>query len=51
MQGKVKKLVGDVLEEHLPQAPAYPTDLFKAKQAAVYTHLFNVASRGRGYWA
>jgi type I restriction enzyme R subunit len=49
LQGKVKKLVGDVLDVQLPDS--YDKPMFQEKQTAVYQHMLDLASRGRGYWA
>jgi type I restriction enzyme R subunit len=48
LQGNVNKMIGDVLEEKLPVSYDKPT--FKQKQEAVYTHVYNEASRGTAYW-
>jgi type I restriction enzyme R subunit len=44
----VDKFIADTLEEYLP--PAYDKPTFKAKQNAIYSHVFNLASRGAHYW-
>jgi type I restriction enzyme, R subunit len=49
-QVKVRKLIGDVLDENLPQE-SYDKNLFNEKLTAVYTHIYNTATLGARYWA
>jgi type I restriction enzyme R subunit len=49
LQGNVKKMIGDVLNLKLPRS--YDESTFKQKRKAIYKHVFNVASRGKAYWA
>lgn len=49
LRGNVNKMIGDVLNQNLPAS--YDTPTFKQKQGAVYSHVYNVASRGQAYWA
>src|SRR2546423_10244392 len=48
LQANVKKMIGDVLNSKLPKS--YDESTFKKKRKDVYTHIFNVASRGKAYW-
>lgn len=49
LQINVEKMIGDVLNKKLPASYDKPT--FQQKRKAVYTHVFNVSSRGKAYWA
>lgn len=48
LQKNVEKMIGDVLNDTLPTA--YDESAFKQKRKAVFTHVCNVASRGKQYW-
>jgi type I restriction enzyme, R subunit len=49
-QGKVKDMIGDVLDESLP-SESYPEVVFNEKWEAVYGHVFKTATLGQQYWA
>ncbi len=49
LQKTVKKMVGDILDKQLPES--YDPTVFKEKQNAVYSHIYNLSARGREYWA
>ncbi|RYC70023.1 type I restriction endonuclease subunit R [Spirosoma sordidisoli] len=49
LQGRVKKLVGDVLDSDLPDS--YDRQIFTEKRDAVYQHVYQQAAQGRVYWA
>jgi type I restriction enzyme, R subunit len=49
-QGNVKDMIGDVLDENLPEA-SYPEIVYNAKWEAVYGHVFKKAVLGQQYWA
>jgi type I restriction enzyme R subunit len=48
LQRTVEKMIGDVLNTSLP--PSYDKPTFQRKREAVYTHIFNISSRGKAYW-
>lgn len=47
LQLNVEKMIGDVLNLNLPESY---NKTFIQKRKAVYTHVFNIASRGKAYW-
>ena len=49
LQGRVKKLVGDILNKDLPDS--YDRHLFAEKRDAVFLHMYKQAERGQQYWA
>ena len=48
MRRYVNKLIGDFLNDRLPESYDQPT--FKQKQEAIFKHLYSVAERGRTNW-
>jgi type I restriction enzyme R subunit len=48
LQLNVEKMIGDVLNTKLPTSYDKPT--FQQKRKAIYSHVYNVASRGKAYW-
>ncbi|HXG85056.1 MAG TPA: type I restriction endonuclease subunit R [Pyrinomonadaceae bacterium] len=48
LRENVDELIGKILDQSLPEA--YDESTFKKKWKSVYTHVFNVASRGKAYW-
>jgi type I restriction enzyme, R subunit len=49
-QGKVKEMIGNVLNDNLPE-DSYPELIYNQKWEAVYGHVFNTAVLGQQYWA
>ena len=49
-QGKVKEMIGNVLNDTLPE-DSYPELIYSQKWEAVYGHVFNTAVLGQHYWA
>lgn len=49
LQGRVKKLLGDILNDDLPES--YDRQVFSEKRDAVYKHVYTLAERGQHYWA
>ena len=49
LQGRVKKLVGDILNKDLPIS--YDKVLFAEKRDAVFKHVYKLAEQGQRYWA
>lgn len=49
LQEIVREMIANELNEHLPDS--YDRIIFSQKRDVVYDHLFNIAQRGRGYWA
>ncbi|MPR37447.1 type I restriction endonuclease subunit R [Salmonirosea aquatica] len=49
LQGRVKKLLGDILDKELPNS--YDTQQFTEKRDTVYQHVYKLAAQGQRYWA
>ncbi|QJD81543.1 type I restriction endonuclease subunit R [Spirosoma rhododendri] len=49
LQGRVRKLVGDILNDDLPDS--YDRQVFTEKRDTVYQHVYNLAEQGQRYWA
>ena len=48
LRQNVDDLIGNILHANLPDT--YDENTFKKKWKSVYTHVYNVASRGKAYW-
>lgn len=48
LKGRVQKLIGDILDQHLPESY---DDVFLEKRQKVYRHIYSLAEQGQRYWA